>query len=780
MQYLLLITSLLIISCQNINQSIKETKENTISLVTDKYGIAYINAQNINDGLYALGYMHARDRIFQLDALRHLSQGKLAQLIGEHGLYFDKKTRLLSYDIAKQEELLSNEDKELIKSYIDGINKSIQTNKPSIEHRLLKVKCENFDIKDIIAISRFYVWILGNDLHSELARFHIANMKLPKNLKDLLLAPIDSNNSHIFLEQTNYPDKLKDFSYNFSHEEPKISNLTQDDFTLAASNAWAINGNSMENNHAVIMNDPHLKHEFPSNFYMASIQVQDQLYFGASLVGLPAIVIGSGNNVSFGVTAALTNTQDAIILDYDFSKKTYKVDNKEYILDSWQEKFCIKDKNECQTKTYYKSIFGPIINEEFNSLVPKNMMIALRWTGFLHEYHKEIISPFFKLAQAKDVFSAIDVINKMTLTGVNFLVADTQKNIGYGFAGLLLQKHPHQHPFLPLDGSLKNNIEPLILSGNNKKSIINPKNNFLITANQNLFEQLDKNNTNSYGLLGAESYRANRIRQQILEQKNNGKMNINELQKIQIDATSLEAQELAPLLGDACLKYMSNSFENKQFAQVLKDFDGNFNTQSYAALPYHFLINEIIDERIMSILKSMSFKGVFHINSLIKKHLIKALKQQDTAIFPSVSLWSEYMKNRCQNAYINMTKKTGKDLWRYRYGRHHYLQRKSQVSLAPIIGKFFKDIKREIAGYHSAPMAEGGLPVNYGANLRMWCEMSNPPKLHMVIDSGNNGDFHHPNSLDQAKLWHNNQAIMFYENFYTAQNNAKEFFMLNR
>ena len=772
MHYLIFIMFFLLVSCTNINQNIGiNSKEDSVEIAIDKYGIPYINAKDMNDGLYALGYMHGKDRIFQLDFLRHLALGRLAELIGDKGLYFDKKTRLLNYLISEQEQSLLQTDKNYIKNYVDGINQALKENPKSIEHCFLKIDCKPFSITDIIAISRFYVWILGNDLHSELARFHIAHMNITDELKNELLAPISSDNSQIFMNEKNF-NHAHNFSYDFITDKPILSSINALELPVAASNAWAVNGNIMENNNAVLMNDPHLKHEFPSNFYMASIQVNEQIYAGASLVGLPAIVIGMGNNISFGVTAALTNTQDAIILKHNKEKNTYKVDKQEYKLESWSEIFCSKDKKTCETKTYYKSIFGPIIDNEFYSLVPKNMVIALRWSGFLYEHHKEIITPFINLAQSKNVAQAIDVINKMTFTGVNFLLADTQKNIGYAFAGLLLQKSSHQNPFLPLDGSVKHNINPIIISGNNKKSIINPSNNFLITANQNLFAKLNKDN--SYGLLGAESYRAQRIKQKILQQKQLGNLNINNLQSIQVDSTSLEAKELAPLLGEACLKYMDYSVESNEFSQLLKNFDGDFNPNSHAALPYQFLISEIINERVISIFNNNTFNGVFHINNLIKKSLVKTLTGYSTAMFASVIDWPNYMKNRCNKALEKLVQKTGKNSWRYRYGRHHYMQRKSLISAVPIIGKFFKDMKREVGGYHSAPMAQGGLPVNYGANLRMYSEMSIPPKLNMVIDSGNNGDFHHVNSKDQAVLWHDNKFITFYDNFFIAKANAKK------
>lgn len=741
---------LFFISSCHLTTTIKPTNlpSHSIQIVLDTYGIPYINAPTPKDALYALGYMHAKDRLFQLDMVRHLALGKLSEMFGEKAFDLDEKFRLLTYNLREQEEYLSDYEKDLLQNYVLGINKFAQKQNSSTEHFLIGSKFLPFSTTEVLAIARLYVWILGNDLNSELARFYIANSNLNPELKNELLAPIDSLNSHIFANQETLLNKLL-LNPDNSDDEKNLP---------AGSNAWAINAKLMKDKVAVLMNDPHLRHELPSNFYLASLQTPDFSAKGASLIGLPAILIGMGKKVSFGITASLVNTQDAIKLE--------KAPKKE-----WVQEFCTKDKK-CFKKTYLVSEFGPIMDTKFNSLIPKNAPLALYWTGFLYKEHTGLVSQFIELAQANNVYEAQSIIKNMTLPGVNILLADTLGNIAYAFAGSILQKTKDQHPFLPL-----HNFAPNLLDKDKKPFLINPKSGFLVNANQNLFNSLKSDHSNAYGMLGAESYRAVRITQRINEQikKNQEGLNSEELASIQIDSVSLEAKKLAPLLGDMCI--------NKDFGLLLKNFDGDFTTDSLAALPYIYLINIIITDKLKKIFGDYSpnFNKIFHIDFLIKESLFKQLNGQKTIVFSAEELnWQEYANSMCETASNKLKAIAGNKTWKYRYGRHHYLRRASPLAQAPIIGKFFRDKKRESAGYYTAPMAQAGLPITYGANLRMIATMSNPPSLRMVIDSGNSGIFGNKHHLDQATLWHKHETILFHNSFEEAYKNAEFIFGLDQ
>jgi acyl-homoserine lactone acylase PvdQ len=215
-------------------------------------------------------------------------------------------------------------------------------------------------------------------------------------------------------------------------------------------------------------------------------------------------------------------------------------------------------------------------------------------------------------------------------------------------------------------------------------------------------------------------------------------------------------------------------------------FDGRYTKDSKEALPYEMLLSQIVSRRLEEILGKDIFEAWSHVSQaryVIKNALFKELTGQKTALFvgnPPKSDVKDWVKAACEPGYQSLIKMASKSQWAWRWGRHHYLQRKSPIAEAPLIGGFFRDKKREVAGAPNAPMAESGLPVKYGANLRFRVKMSHPPEIYAVIDAGNSGTVGNKNAYDQASLWHAGQALRLVTEWRDARAQATSYFELER
>ncbi|HXW52949.1 MAG TPA: penicillin acylase family protein, partial [Myxococcota bacterium] len=96
--------------------------DGNIEVAVDNYGLPFIKAKNIPELMYGLGFMHAKDRLFQIDFLRHIALGRISELFGERALNHDRKLRILTYRLDEQLLRLSKEENELLDSYIRGVN----------------------------------------------------------------------------------------------------------------------------------------------------------------------------------------------------------------------------------------------------------------------------------------------------------------------------------------------------------------------------------------------------------------------------------------------------------------------------------------------------------------------------------------------------------------------------------------------------------------------------------------------------------------------------------
>jgi len=757
-------------------KAVKNSSEPTLQITVDKFGSAYIKSPNMHEVIYGLGFMHARERLFQLDMTRHASLGRLSELFGKRTLKQDRLLRMLSYKLHEQMALLAPEEMKILESYAKGVNDGARQRGRSAEHFFLGIEFEDLTPEHVVAMARLQAWVLGGDFMAELGRLRIARSGLSPEVLRTFMAAQDDRGSAI----------IKSFPHGADHEGSPVAlptylksslplmtqELKDSESSLfnsgeGASNAWAVAGRLSEDNKAILMNDPHLRHVWPSNFYTVTLESKDLKVSGATCVGLPSVVIGATNNIAWGVTAAYANTQDAVLLKSDIRDPlAYWVHNSRLKLMNWPQTFCLNKKGDCVDEIFYTSIYGPVIDHTFDNSLDTNDKVAIQWTTFLINEHRYVASGFFDLAKARDIKEAVRTTKNMTFPGVNLVFADTAQEIAYAYAGLVPMRDRNQPAFLPLDGSLGASLWAHMLPTQKKPELINPPEGYIITANQNIFEA-HASPEHRYGQAGAPPYRALQIMRRFKELLAlSPKLDFDNLALIQLESMSLEAQELSSHLGKACTKAFVNADNSrKDFAKYLSLFDGKFATNSQGALPFVMMTQELVEKKIglQSNNPQLSF--------VVSDNLRKAFNHEKSALFKPEDFSLE-ITSACEPAYQRLRKKAGPLAWKWRWGRHHYLQRQSPLAKAFLIGGFFRDKKREVAGHSSSPMAEHGLPVTNGANLRFQVRLTTPPEIKLIIDSGNSGVAGHKNAFDQANLWHEGKMLSLPTTWEEAQKTA--------
>ena len=748
-----------------------------VEITLDSFGIPYIKADSTKNALYGLGFMHARDRLFQLDLLRHAALGRLSEIFGERTLLADRRLRLLTYRLDDQLALLDENEIRVLKSYVAGVNEGAKHRGRSAQHFFLGVQFEDYSVRDLIAVARLQAWQLSSDLSAELARLEIyATMKDKAVLRELF-GSVDDFGAAIIQEKQTFRSKL-DISLMLPDGLTQASSQKPDEQIVSegggASNAWALHKDLSVDGVSRLMNDPHLRHGKPSNFYIAGMQARGKFVAGSTFPGLPAVLIGFSQKLAWGVTASYLNNQDLVLLKLSEDRKSYEFDGKMMPLRSWPQSFCTSKKDAgCLQEDFKVSHFGPMLGAGYAEKTSLAHRLALQWTGFLVEQHKSIVGPFRNLVSAKNVREGVEHAKSMSLPGVNMILADQNGDVAYSYAGLVPMRDMKQHPFFPLDGKKSSSLWAGVLEKNAEPSIINPSEKFIVTANQNVFF---KNSPikNSFAMQGAPPFRALRIRERIEELiKKDGKPHTDDLASIQQDPTSIEAKWLASGLGQMCLNHFAHSDDRKkEFATLIKDFDGVYHVDSYQALPFETLKYTVAR---LSMAKLMG-KDLANMRSLwsIRYQVIRLIKSEldrkPTAFFKKVSGgFASVVNQSCEQAYEKLVKNYGRKKSSWRWGRHHYLRARGPLAQAPLIGGFFSHKKRELAGNGSAPLAESGTPISTGANMRFVAELSAPIKASMILDTGNSGAPSSKNLMDQSELWHRGQAIPMPRNFEEAK-----------
>ena len=238
------------------------------------------------------------DRVFQMDKLRRLSQGRLSEIFGEKTIAIDQATRNLGFKDVSQVIYsgLNEETKRYFENFTSGVNNYLDYFSVGIEYWLLGIEFEPWTPEDSVSIFLYLNFLLSDGYKSELVREYYYSKIDNKKIVDMII-PFDQdkelNNSRstlnddelkqagLFQEYINndaksdLQNKLFDFIENNVDEELKVLREIVNIYSSGdgASNCWVVSGNHTKSGKPILVNDPHLDPSLPSPFYMAELTI---------------------------------------------------------------------------------------------------------------------------------------------------------------------------------------------------------------------------------------------------------------------------------------------------------------------------------------------------------------------------------------------------------------------------------------------------------------------------------------------------------------------------
>jgi penicillin amidase len=255
-----------------------------VTVGRDAAGIVTITAQSELDATFTLGFVHAQERLFQMELMRRAATGRLSELFGLRTLKTDKLMRLLNLtqQAEDQYKAASPELRSTLDAYAAGVNAYLAWHSVPLppEFLLLQFKPEPWRPADSLLWGRLMAWQLSGNAGQE-----IEDEQLRRTVNADLL-----------------PLLLR--------EEGRQASLPGFSPTRSASNNWVLSGARTASGSPILANDPHLGLTAPGTWYMARIATPDSVRVGATVPGLPFLVIGSNGHVAWGFTTTHSDTQD--------------------------------------------------------------------------------------------------------------------------------------------------------------------------------------------------------------------------------------------------------------------------------------------------------------------------------------------------------------------------------------------------------------------------------------------------------------------------------------
>ncbi len=739
--------------------------QNEVLIQFDEFGVPYIEAQNAQDAYFALGYAHAQERLFQMEMIRRLSSGQLAEILGSELVSIDKSMLALGIrdmgerSAAKYFNQIDAPFKISAQAYLDGINAFIDKDKLPIEFALIGFKPAHFIPADIYTTIGYMSLTFSLALSQDPLVSNIQNSLGDAYLKDLGMDSLSNS--------MNFPNEENKMLSSLYQTHQKISEIIPMPI-WEASNNWAISPSHSKSGKALLANDTHIAYAQPSVWFEAVLNYPGFTMAGYYLAGVPFAVMGHNHALGWGLTIFPFDNMDLYR-----EKQNPENSNQYWVNDHW-ENYQIK-KHTLAVKDAEDVVYdlrftrhGPILNDVYPDVaVYGESPISLWWA--LHTMESESVEALYEFNTAQNFAQFALGIAKVDLLGLNIVYADAEGNIAWWGTGKIPERAKHINPSLILDGaSGKDEVLGFYPNELNPRSI-NPEKGYVHTANN----APPKVNGVFYPGYYYPGLRANRIAELIDEKP---LWDIDGMKIIQND--HFGARDLQ-IVQNVLLPILPPKPEDEIFTntlEALKKWDGKTDINSTGAVIYNqflfFALKALTEDEI----GEKQFPDF--VNSLLLKSNIKGIFNNPNSIWWDNINTTDQIENQTQilNLAFDQTvaalaKQFGNDLNTWKWGKVHTVThvhpigRKAPMDLIFNVGPFPKSGSNEVVDKEAFDYNANGIyPVKSGPAMRLLLDFAQAEKALSIIPTGQSGNVMSPHYADQAKMFVNGEYKTIYLN----------------
>ena len=414
------------------------------SIRRNSLGMPLIETSSFHDALFAMGYVHATDRLSQMVSLRLMAQGRLAEMVGPGVLETDRFMRAVN--LRQSAELLYRESsprmKKFFEVYARGVNAYLYRHQDKLPMDLAEsgYKPEYWKPEDSVLVFCLLNFGLSQNLQEEVAALLLAQKVGSDKLAWLL--PIYPDEALPFAEA----DKLKGLALGGSVPglaaiEQAAQNLASLTPTgMAASNNWAIAGSNTRSGKPILANDTHLPLSMPSYWNFMQIRAPKFQAAGVTIAGVPAVVAGFNGKLGWGMTMVMGDNQDLYLeqVRREGSQLMYLADGKWLPARERHETYFVKGERPIR-ETIFETRNGPLLNsvlgERKHPLQPLQLGsgygLALKTTQLEAD---RTLDAFFDLSRGQSVDQAFEATREIRATALNLVFAD-QQGVGWQVTG---------------------------------------------------------------------------------------------------------------------------------------------------------------------------------------------------------------------------------------------------------------------------------------------------------------------------------------------------------
>lgn len=539
-----------------------------VKVVYDDRLVPHIFAENTADAYFAQGYITAQHRLWQMDFIVRDASGRLSEVVGEKALKRDQYQRRLGlgYAAEKTMDVWKSDSASylLAEAYTKGVNAFIATLNPKdfpLEYKLLDYEPEKW-----------------TSMHSALVAKSMAKTLAfrTKDIKATNAKAFFSEGAFQFLYPETFPEQRpvipKEVKMEFANNETNESNelevpgylgaveLDVEDTNLGSNN-WAISRGKTVNGNAILAGDPHLYLTLPSVWFEVQIHTPESNVYGVSLPGVPGVIIGFNEHISWSVTNTAHDVADFYTIEWEDSlKQRYLIDSQLVKCDKRIERIGVKSGFSTTeiVDTVRYTHWGPVIHETRENQPD----LALRW--LVHDAPKQSDADvFYQINKAKSREEFQIALKKFSTPSQNFAFASKEGDIGLFVQGVFPKKRKGQGRFIQ-DGTNSANNWQGVIPENHLPRVVNPSWGYVASANQN---STTENYPYYYNSEFFEPYRGRRV--QLSLTPNTG-FTEKDMRDLQQDSYSIKVEDLFEMMMTPLDFGRMNDAEKAIFSQLEK------------------------------------------------------------------------------------------------------------------------------------------------------------------------------------------------------------------
>lgn len=397
-----------------------------VQIHRDGLGVPHIRAATRRDALAGLGFVHAQDRVFQADLMRRMAFGELSPLVGDGAARLDRFMQGLQLrDRARRNlEALPEDVQDEVQAYVDGFNAGIASlPELPIEHRLLGAELPPWTAEDVLATPLLQSWNLAENPNAEAFALLMRDRLRASDADDLFRLSgegVPTEAAWNTLRET----QIAPFSPGYRAFTGALGGRPAQ---AEASNHWIVSGEHSADGKPILANDPHLGQSVPSLWYVADIQGGDWHVAGATLPGVPGVVIGHNGSVAWGLTNVMTDSVDLAVVRRDGPDAVIVAGQRERL-----RPVTVSAAGE-EDIVWWTSI-GPVV-----STLEGARLVVLRWHAL--DMEDTSIEGFLRLSEAETVDEAVAAFaGRPMAIAQNLALADTAGSIAIQQVGGVVQR----------------------------------------------------------------------------------------------------------------------------------------------------------------------------------------------------------------------------------------------------------------------------------------------------------------------------------------------------